>query len=195
MITEQYIMERLREYAKTPEGTAQVEGLYKRQAENGTFRGKGIRAQVKSYLAEIASKLYEAISETIPSFSRSRDSIHATIQKSDDSGIAAQITIDEDALHRESLHYMNRQTYANTSKLKISAGSGVYDIVGLFAHGYSIKGRRPYGFWVHAGGESEERVGARMKRDPDPFLERLVERLNTDYGDICEITLNEKYKH
>jgi len=38
------------------------------------------------------------------------------------------------------------------------------------------------------------RIGARMHRDPNPFLADFVDRLNTEYEGRCTVTLNDKYR-
>ena len=191
MISENYINRLLRRYMATDEGRTRVEEYMKAVTDKGF-----VRSEIDARLAEIATRLYEAISAKIPSFARSRDSIQVTAPKyRKNQGMEAKISVDEDALHRESLHYMNRQEYMRSGSLKISAGRGVYDIVGLFTHGYEVRGKRPYGFWVHEGGDSEERIGARMRRDPDPFLRELTDKLNSEYAGVCEITLSDNYIH
>lgn len=191
MISENYINRLLLKYMTTAEGKERVEKY------TGQVISKGFaQTDVNTRLAEIATRLYEAISAKIPSFARSRDSIQVTAPRyRKNQGMEAKISVDEDALHRESLHYMNRQEYMRSGSLKISAGRGVYDIVGLFTHGYEVRGKRPYGFWVHEGGDSEERIGARMRRDPDPFLRELTDKLNSEYAGVCEITLSDNYIH
>lgn len=197
MISEGYIMKLLSAYAESKPGKDAIKQWQRDRFENGSS-GSGYltRSQANADLADIAAKLYNAITAVIPSFARSFDSIHiSSPAHNGKNGYEAAISIDEDALRRESLHYMNKREYERSGNLRIGAGSGVYDIVGLFTHGYEIRRKRPYGFWVHEGGDSEERIGARMQRDPDPFLRELTDRLNSEYAGVCEITLNDNYIH
>ena len=149
--------------------------------------GGGIltKEQALEIARDICEEVRKAVREVIHSFRVS--AIQAHFDGIDERGfLRANISVDEDALYRASLHHMNRD-------LTISHGEGVNDIIALFTHGYSLS-KRPYGFWVRNGGRSMNRIGARMHRDPNPFLQDLVNRLNAEYDGRCTVTLNNKYR-
>lgn len=191
VISEEYIMKLLGQYAKSDAGKARIK-QFRKDAFNG-FGGKGSgylsREDVEKILTEITDKFISAVISVIPSF---RYAGGRTVGEIDDEGrVKASIMVDEESLSRESLHYMNKN-------LTIGRGEGVHDILALFTHGYTITGRRPYGFWVRDNltaelGNPLTRVGALMHRDPNPFLTEFVNEMNTEYSGICEVTLNAKY--
>ena len=192
VLSEEYIMQRLNKYANTKAGKERIAQI-RRELFNGNKGGAGTltRDHVEKILADITDKFISAVIAVIHSFRY--DGVHAVVGDMDKNGyVRASITVDEDALRRESLHYMNKN-------LSIGHGEGVQDILALFTHGYTITGRRPYGFWVRdnisaAIGNSMTRIGALMHRDPNPFLSEFVEQMNTEYSGTCEVTLNDKYK-
>lgn len=175
VISEEYIMRRLKEYVK--------EAYY----SNAPIAGSGptSKSLIESMLQAICNEFIATVQEVIPSFRGS--GVHTFVDgASDNMGIVrASISVDEDALKRESLHHMNRD-------LTVGHGEGVRDILALFTHGYTLS-KRPYGFWVKSEGRSMERIGARMHRDPNPFLSDFVGRMNAEYAGRCVLTLNNKY--
>ena len=186
VISEAYAMRRLNEFLKTDAGKAKITQIRKDLMKKG-IGGGGILTKEQAF--EIARAICEdvrkAVREVIHSFRVT--SIQTNFAGTDERGfLRANISVDEDALYRASLHHMNRD-------LTISHGEGVDDIIALFTHGYSIS-KRPYGFWVRSGGRSMTRIGARMHRDSNPFLQDLVNRLNAEYDGRCAVTLNNKYK-
>lgn len=194
ILSEEYIMRRLNKYADSKAGKERIAQL-RRDIFNGN-KGGGTgaltRARVEQVLNEVADKFISAVITVINSFRY--DGVHTIVMDMDKNGyVKASITVDEDALRRESLHYMNKN-------LSIGHGEGVEDILALFTHGYTITGRRPYGFWVRDNissetGHSLDRIGALTHRDPNPFLLEFVDEINEEYQGVCEITLNDKYKN
>lgn len=187
VISEAYIMRRLNEFVKTDAGKAKIAQVRKDLV--GKSLGGGAGALSKDMAQEIIRNICEefkkVVREVIQSFRV--DAIHANVEGYDDQGfLRANISVDEDALRRASLHHMNKD-------LTISHGEGVNDILALFTHGYTLS-KRPYGFWVRDGGSSMTRIGARMHRDPNPFLAEFVNRLNAEYAGQCTVTLNDKYR-
>lgn len=187
VISEAYIMRRLNDFIKTDAGKAKIAQVRKDLV--GKSLGGGSGALSKDMAQEIINKICEefkvVVREVIQSFRV--DAIHANVEGFDGEGfLRANISVDEDALRRASLHYMNKD-------LTIGHGEGVDDILALFTHGYKLS-KRPYGFWVHDGGNSMTRIGARMQRDPNPFLADFVDRLNAEYEGRCTVTLNDKYR-
>lgn len=187
VISEAYIMRRLNEFARTDAGKAKIAQYRKELFEKGNGSpGVLTRERVQEILFKICEDFKSVVREVIASFRA--EAIQAEMQGFyDDGRFRASISVDEDALRRESLHYIQ-------SNLSISRGKGVDDILALFTHGYTITKKRPFGMWVHDGGNSMTRVGARMHRDPDPFLTTFVNRMNEEYAGKCVITLNNKYK-
>lgn len=186
-ISEEYIMRKLIDYTQSAQGKKRISKARRDAFNNG---GSWLSKQkVTKVTKEIKDELAEAILRVIATFDTG--ALAVEIGDMDDSGqVRASISVDEDALHRDSLHYMNKN-------LSIGHGEGVHDILALFTHGYTLS-RRPYGFWVRDNimaeiGSSMERIGALTHRDPNPFLAELVAELNAQYGGTCKVTLNEKY--
>lgn len=191
VLSEKYIMQRLRKYASTKAGQERI-SQYRREIFNsGKASSTSLtRERIERILQDVREEFIDTVMDVIITFRG--DAVHFTVEEIDDDGrVRASITVDEEALRRESLHYINKD-------LSIGHGEGVEDILALFAHGYTID-KRPYGFWARdsvmaATGNPLTRIGARMHRDPNPFLSEFVDRMNAQYGGICEITLNDKYE-
>ena len=187
VISEAYIMRRLNEFAKSDAGKTIIAQFRKDLAGKGLGGGAGVLSKDKAQeiIQEICEEFKAVVLEVIKSFRV--DAIHAKVEDFDEQGcLRANISVDAEALQRASLHRMNKD-------LTIGHGEGVEDILALFTHGYSLS-KRPYGFWVHNGGNSMSRIGARMHRDSNPFLTDFVNRLNAEYAGRCTVTLNDKYR-
>lgn len=188
VLSEEYIMKKLTKYMTTASGKERV-SKYRQDAfkhGNSFLSEKSITKTSE----EIRDELADVILRTVHSFNIG--AITVDVGEMDRAGqVYVSINIDEDALRRESLHYMNKN-------LSIGHGDGIDDILALFTHGYTLS-KRPYGFWVRdnvtadALGQPMDRIGAMVHRDPNPFLSELVAGLNARYGNLCEITLNDKY--
>lgn len=189
VISEAYAMRRLNEFLKSDAGKAKIAQVRKDLLEKGLGGGGALSKETALDIArDICEEVRKSVREVIRSFRVS--SIQANFEGIDERGfLRANISVDEDALRRASLHHMNQEG----QDLKISRGEGVEDIIALFTHGYKLN-KRPYGFWVRDGGTSMNRIGARMSRDPNPFLQDLVDRLNAEYEGRCTVTLNDKYR-
>ena len=187
VISEDYIMSRLYKFVNSEAGRAKIakhnRDVYYGNAPAGA--GSLTRSRVAAILQSIRDEFISVVLGVIPSFRAG--SVVALEGEMDPQGwqVEAKLTIDENALHRESLHYMNKD-------LSIGHGEGVHDILALFTHGYTLN-KRPYGFWVRSGGTSMDRIGARMHREPNPFLTEFVQRMNAEYAGQCVLTLNDKY--
>ena len=187
VISEAYAMRRLNEFIKSDAGKAKLAQIRKDLLSKGIGGGSGAlsKERAQEIIHNICEEFKIIVREVIPSFRL--EAIHTEVEGFDNQGyLRANISVDEDALRRESLHYMNKN-------LSIGHGEGVDDILALFAHGYTIN-KRPYGFWVRAGGNSMTRIGARMHRDPNPFLTDFVNKLNAEYAGQCAVTLKDKYR-
>ena len=186
VISENYIMQRLQQYVNSEAGRAKI-AQHRRDVYYGNASAGAsslTRSRVTAILQEIRDEFISTVISVIPSFRG--DSVVAVSGEMDAQGyVDASITVDEDALRRESLHYMNKD-------LSIGHGEGVDDILALFTHGYTLN-KRPYGFWVHPGGNSMTRIGARMHREPNLFLTEFVERKNAEYAGQCVLALDNKY--
>lgn len=186
VISEDYIMRRLQQFVNSEAGRAKIaqhrRDVYYGNAPAGA--GSMTKSKVAAVLQEIRDEFISTVIGVIPSFRG--DSVVAIAGEMDAQGyVEASLTVDEDALRRESLHYMNKD-------LSIGHGEGVDDILALFTHGYSLS-KRPYGFWVRPGGTSMTRIGARMHREPNLFLTEFVQRMNAEYAGQCVLALNDKY--
>lgn len=200
IISEKYIKKLLDDYIKSDVGREKIRqykwDVFHGKKEGG--RGMLTKDDMYQYMFEIEQMFFEAVCEVIPSFRNSYESVHAEADTFGDEGVYVHISVDEEALHRSSLHYMREDKDAEPgNRLSIGHGEGVYDIIGLFTHGYTISGKRPYGFWVRDGLNGQEplkRIGALMHRDPNPFLKVLVDEINREYRGICTATLDERYR-
>ena len=187
VLSEAYIMQRIDEFIKSDAGRAKLPHIRPDLLKKGIGSEVAARSKedAENIMYHIRDELRAVIEATIASFRL--EAIYAEFKGFDNKGqLRASISVDESALRRESLHYMNRDR-------TIGHGEGVDDILALFAHGYSID-KRPYGFWVRDGGSSMTRIGARMHRDPNPFLINFVNEINAEYKGKCVVTLNNEYK-
>lgn len=137
-------------------------------------------ARKQEILTEIYAEFVGAIKSVLPNFNTGAISVRPGESQS-----RAYITVDYNALHRDSLHY----TRSDGSK---GGGEGIDDILALFTHGYTLKHRAPYGTWTKGDGTTIE-IRALAHRDPNPFLEHLVASLTARFGDECVIRLNDDY--
>lgn len=183
VISEDYIMSRLYKFVNSEAGRAKIAQYLRDVYYSGSpvsVGGALTWSGVAAILQEIRNEFISAVIAVIPSFRA--DSVVAISGDMDEKGyVEASITVDEDALHRESLHYTNKDS-------STGRGEGVDDILALFSHGYTLS-KRPYGFWERAG----IRIGARVHRDPNPFLSEFVDRMNAKYTGRCVLALNDKY--
>lgn len=195
VLSQEYIMQRLTEYMNSKAGKDRLADLRKKGMTTATGLGSGAMSnqQIKTVANAIADAFASAVIEVIMSFRSEK--VHVVTAQPDAQGkVRVSIVVDEDGLRRESLHYMNKNG-------TLAHGGGVNDILALFTHGYTISSRRPYGFWVRDGvyakatGNSMTRIGALMHRESNPFLSNFVTRMQAEYGDVCEVTLNNKYIH
>ena len=185
IISEEYIMRRLREFVNSEAGRAKI-AQYRRDVYfgNATSNSGLTRSMVFTILQEIREEFISTVLTVIPSFKG--EGVFTISGEMDDKGqVEASVVVDDDVLRRESIHYMN-------ADLSIGHGEGVSDILALFTHGYTLN-KRPYGFWVRDGGTSMTRIGARMHREPNSFLTQFVERMNTRYAGKCVLNLDDKY--
>lgn len=187
VVSEKYIMQRLSEYVKSDTGKARI-AQHRKDVFNGRRKGGNgglTRDRLESILQEIRDKFVVAVIAVIASF-RGDGVTTITGEMDEEGNVRASLLVDEDALRRESLHYMKKD-------LSIGHGEGINDILALFTHGYAPLDRQPHGFWVHDNGVSMERTSARLYRDPNPFLSDFVKKMNQEYSGKCFLTLNEKY--
>ena len=196
VIPEAYIKKLVSDYIKSDNGREKIT-QFRKDVFDGKKSGGGLltREDMYQYLYEIKNMFWESVKNEIPSFERSFDNIHADADYFDENGIHAVISVDDEALRRASLHYMNKRERNESGDLTIGHGGGVEDIIALFTHGYTITGRRPYGFWVHDGGESMGRIGALTHRDPNPFMNILIAEINREFQGVCTATLDDKYEN
>ena len=191
VLSEEYIMQRLSKYANSKAGKERIAQYRRAIFNNGGGAGSLTRERVEQILQEVREEFISTVMSVILSFRG--DAVHTAVGEMDDKGyVRASVNVDEDALRRESLHYINKN-------MSIGHGEGIDDILALFTHGYTIK-KRPYGFWVRDNvmadiGNPLTRIGALMHRDPNPFLTEFVDRMNAQYSGVCEISLNDKYKN
>ena len=159
VISEAYAMRRVIEYLNSPAGKSKLAEQGKKISSQQVNMSRSVsKERAMEITHSICEKFKNIVFKTIKSFRL--NAIHAEIDGTDTHGcLRANISVDKDALRRESLHYMNKDR-------SIAHGDGVEDILALFTHGYTLN-KRPYGFWVRDTGASMTRIGARaVNRTP-----------------------------
>lgn len=174
MISEEYIMKKLKEFLYSAEGASFLQGHNLQVVIEKSDLGKILNDIRETFLAAIRDK--------IPSF-RGNSAVIGNYREKEGQ-IYAYLRIDPDALRRQSLYYQTRTG-------SIQQGEGVKDILALFTHGYNLR-RGPTGYWDKSGGETVY-THAKMRREPDTFLRDCVNKLNARYGGVCQITLDNTY--
>ena len=96
----------------------------------------------------MASDLIKCIQAAIPEqIANAGTTLHVVSIKVTDDGYAIEISFDRDALHRESLEWVD----ADGSPTGMSSG-GIQNIVALFNNGYGPISKSFYGAWNTHGG-------------------------------------------
>lgn len=167
VISEDYIMGLLKGYVKTEYGKALVDEHLKRSFSSGKSIGGASHENISAILRIIKMDLFYTIVSRIPSFLRSGEScLSENIGEYKDGYVNASISVDTAVLHRDSLRRRDGRGYT---------GGGIDDILSLFVHGYTIGRNRPWGYWVHSEPLSEDYIGAKVHRNPDNFLQEMVD--------------------
>lgn len=175
MLEEKYIMELVREWARSDYGKKQI-----KKTCGVEYRDDTPTAELLAYGNQMKQILFKHISPLISSISP--DDIIVEQPKIDEHGVySLKISFNEERLHRDSL-------YPNGSSDRFgSYANGIEDIVLLFAHGYHAD-NYVYGTWHNA------RWKSRKDREPNDFLYDAVDEFNAQNSGFAMATLDEKYR-
>lgn len=174
MITEEYIIKVLKEYASTKAGQKKIY-----EATGITYIPSNLKPKLTHYGNEMKSILYNHIFPLIRSISRGDIIVGEPYQVSKEQW-CIDISFAENSLERSSLY---PEKYPN----------GVANIILLFSKGYtasnSVRGK-----WVTKYG-NHGYVRSKEHRDGNDFLNNAVDEFNAKYGkEIGKAILREKYK-
>lgn len=184
MITEEMIMDLLREYANTKKGKEKIKKTYGIDYEDGgTLDGA-----TKKEMVEEAKKMKEILlkhihgKDVLPYFKPEAIIIDENPKKNKDGQWEIKLYFDEKMLHRDSL---NLEEYSE----------GLNDIILLFSKGYHAR-NRVYGYTKDTIRGTKEWVKAysRTDREPNPFLKNAVAEFNASGKMVKEASLIGDYK-
>lgn len=174
MITEEYLMKRLREWARSPEGKKEI-----KKQTGIDYVDRSPSQQFKVYGEQMRQILFAHINPIIKSITLN-DIIVGTPYKGEDGKYRVDISFREDALHRESL---------NPGRFP----DGVHNIVLLFTKGYHA-GNYVYGEWKNSSRPGDT-IRSKISRPANDFLSRAVAEFNSKNGKRSIVAmLDEKYK-
>lgn len=161
MISEEYIMKLVKDYAKSPAGKAAI-----KKQTGITYTEKDPSAVLMTYGEQMKNILYKNVNALIKSITL--DDIVVQKPYQDKDGLwKLEVSFKEDSLHRESLDLENYS-------------EGLNNIVLLFAKGYHAR-NHVYGFWVDKYG-NHGNVRSRKDREGSDFLIQAVNEFNNVYG-------------
>lgn len=172
MISQNEIMKLVKEYAKSPEGKAEIKRVY-----GIDYDEKFTKATARSYGEKMKRILFAHINSKIKSFDI-KDIIVSEVFTDSNGKDSITISFSEEALKRKSLR---PDLYPD----------GLENIVLLFAHGYHT--RHPiYGTWEKPSGNIN--VWGKRSREPSGFLHDAVAEFNAMASGIAFAALDEKYE-
>ena len=170
MISQNEIMKLVKEYAKSPEGKAEIKRVY-----GIDYDEKFTKTTARIYGERMKRILFTHISEKIKSFDIKDIIVSDVIDNNGKYSIA--ISFSEESLKRKSLR---PDLYPD----------GLENIVLLFAHGYRT-GHPIYGTWEKPSGNID--VWGKRSREPSSFLQDAVAEFNAMAKGIAFAALEEKY--
>ena len=175
MISEKYIMNRLKDWANSPAGKKVI-----KKKTGLMYDGDFKYSDIKKYAEVMKEYLFTHTSAVIKSIDRNDITI-SRIQKLKTGGYKVNISFEEEALKRESL-----SEYSD----------GLNNIVLLFSKGYEIKDEKyvPRGDWRYKGVLVQENIRAKRRRMPHPFLENAVREFNNQTPEYIEAQLENEYQ-
>jgi len=175
MISEEYIMGLLKQFAASPEGKAEIKKQYRKEYDGG-----GGQAVERIMVAREAKQiLHTFIKKHIPSI-KLEDLVLSNPVMDEKGRTVLKISFRSGALRRESL---DPDRYPE----------GIEDIVLHFTHGWNAKARIG-GIWKHPDGKRGRKVWSRQTRKPGDFLKRAVNEFNRKhYCGYAYAELDEKY--
>ena len=179
------VLEIIKQYSKTAKGAKEIQDHMKRKRQfvpQWADKSSGFHTfkQIKRAAEDMADILYKhIITDTVTperdglkNFKREDIIVH--YPHSQGYSFAVNISINKDALHRDSL---------------IETYDGIDDIIQLFVHGYSNAKASVHGVWH--GTE----IWTKRNRDGDPsFLINAVEEFNQKYNGKAVASLKSDYQ-
>lgn len=180
MLSEDYIMNIIRAYAKTPHGKAQIKKKYGIDYK-GEGEGKRMKkADLPKYGEQMKQILYSHIHHLIKSITL-EDIIVGAPTKDVDNQWKIDISFRTGALERDSL----------------VPGKRLNNIVILFTKGYHAS-KYAHGKWNIAAPGAEAKyvyVQSKKDREGNDFLQQAVNQFNAEFGDIAKAELGEVYRN
>lgn len=176
------INKKLDVYLKTAAGTQKVKDWAKanpkKAAEVGVYASD---AKILKEAQKLRVQLFEAIKSRIKSFDNIDDIVIGKIIRQKNGEAQIELKFRPESLQRESLNPNN---------------DGVINILLLFTKGYTIPDTKtpPRGNWKYKGNVIHKNVTALKHRNPDPFLNDMVNVFNSDNSNKGTAILVEKYK-
>ncbi len=179
MISEKYIMKLVKEYAKSPEGQAEIQKKYGVQ-----YREKIPQSELMAYGEKMKQILFAHINPIIKSITMDDIIVEPPVVNKG-GRLSMKISFREGSLHRESLY-------------EDGYPEGLSNIVLLFARGYHASDYA-YGLWglpnqTWYGGSGFVSVRSRKDREPNHFLHDAVNEFNGSSGGFAVAKLEEKYQ-
>ena len=173
MLSEQYIMQRVREYAKTEAGKVAIRKKY------GIEYSEGIDlSPYREYGRQMKDILYRHVNALIRSVAS--EDILVSEPKLDAKGsVSVMLSFREGSLRRDSLY-------------KKGYPDGLENIVLLFAHGYQA-GNHAYGVWKYGSFTSGRPIRSRTDREPNGFLKDAVDEFNRLADGAAMAVLTDEY--
>lgn len=167
MISTNTIMKLVKEYAKSPEGKAEIKRVYGVDYDENFTKQKA-----DSIIKAMKTILFKHVNTVINSIQL--DDIVAGELTVEDGKAMARISFKEGSLHRESL-------------IPEFHPEGIKDIVLLFETGYHAS-QSVHGLW------HDKETYSRTDREPNSFLQDAVEEFNNKYKGTAIARLDGVYK-
>lgn len=165
-----YLKRVIKEYAASDAGKADI-----KEQIGVTYDPKFTKGTAKRYVELLRHNIYVAIRERIESFSPASISC-SEVRVGTNGRFYADIILNAAALRRESLY---PEKYPE----------GVDNIVLHFVHGWHAK-NYAYGVWR----DRSSFTVSRKDKEPDSFLEDVVNEFNSAMGEIAIAYIDPKYK-
>lgn len=170
MITEKYIMKRLREFAASDAGKALI-----KEKTGKTYVPSFDKSTINEYGKEMKEILYTHIHPIINTI-KMEDIIVGEPIKDSEGNVSIKLSFKEGSLHRQSLD---------------PDCSGIDNIVLLFAHGYQAR-NKVRGVWADSHEKGE--IWSLQQRAGNDFMESAVDEFNGKAKGVCVAVLEDKYK-
>ena len=173
MLSDSYIIKLVKNWAKTPEGKAEI-----KKVTGEDYVEEFTKSKAKEYGRKMQRILFEKINPIIKSIQLT-DIIVGEPTVDTDGYMRLYISFKDGSLHRDSL-VPNRYP------------EGINNIVLLFTKGYHAQGS-VHGTWHKPSGDIE--TWSRRSREPNDFLNRAVADFNNIAKGIAMAKLDDKYKN